>query len=74
MFQVGFLGKQSLIWRLVKKKFIRENSWDQLLWKRRGAELGREEAGLQCTFIEGTVYSTETSKAEITLQSYPELE
>lgn len=44
MFQVGFLGKQSQIWILVKRKFIREYSSDQLLWTRKGEELGREEA------------------------------
>lgn len=67
MLQVEFLGKQSLLQRLVKKKFIREHPWDQLLWKRRGAEVGREEAGLQCP-LKDSVYSTQSSKSEITLQ------
>lgn len=67
MLEVEFLGKQSLLQRLVKKKFIREYTWHQLLWKGRGAEVGRQEAGLQCT-LKDSVYSTQSSKSEITLQ------
>lgn len=41
LFQVKLPSNQTLRWRLVGRKIILEHLWDQPLWERKEARLGR---------------------------------